>query len=61
MLYSKGGETLEEVAQRSHIPGSIQGQAGCGSEQPGVVEGVPAHDRGVQSELLRHTQIILRY
>jgi len=28
-------------------PGSTQGQAGWGIEQPGLVEGVPAHGRGV--------------
>jgi len=29
------------------IPGNIQGQVGRGSEQPGLVEDVPAHCRGV--------------
>ena len=29
------------------IPGSVQGQAGWGFEQPGLVEGVPAYGRGV--------------
>ena len=29
------------------IPGSVQGQVGRGFEQPGLVEGVPAHGRGV--------------
>jgi len=36
---------LDQVAQRScgcPLPGSIQGQVGWGSEQPGLVEGVPA-------------------
>ena len=28
------------------IAGSVQGQVGWGSEQPGLVEGVPAHGRG---------------
>ena len=28
------------------IPGGIQGQAGCGSGQPGLVVGDPAHSRG---------------
>ena len=40
----------EQVAQRGcgcPIPGSVQGQAGWGFEQPGRVEGVPAHGRGV--------------
>jgi len=29
--------------------GSIQGQAGCGSGQPGLVVGDPAHSRGVET------------
>ena len=29
------------------IPGGIQGQAGCGSGQPGLVVGDPTHSRGV--------------
>ena len=43
-------EALEQVAQRGcgcPIPGSVQGQVGWGFEQPGLVEGVPAHGRGV--------------
>jgi len=32
---------------RCPIPGSIQGQVGRGSEQPGLVEYVPAHYRGL--------------
>ena len=42
--------TLEQVAQRScgcPIMRSVQGQIGWGFEQPGLVEGVPAHDRVV--------------
>ena len=31
----------------ARIPGGIQGQAGCGSGQPGLVVGDPAHSRGV--------------
>ena len=45
----KGGETMEQVAQRScgcPLPGSVHGQVGRGFEQPGLVEGVPAHGRG---------------
>jgi len=41
---------LEQVVQgdgRCPIPGSVQGQAGWGSEQPDLVEGVPAHRRGL--------------
>jgi len=43
-------ETLEQVAQRSRdcpLPGSVQGWVGWSSEQPGLVEDVPAHGRGV--------------
>jgi len=29
------------------FPGSVQGQAAWGFEQHGLVEGVPAHGRGV--------------
>ena len=45
-----GGPTLEWVAQRGSggpIAGNIQGQVGRGSEQPGVLQDVPAHCRGV--------------
>jgi len=38
------------IAQRGSggpIPGNLQGQVGWGSEQPGLVEDVPAHCRGV--------------
>jgi len=41
---------VELVAQRScgcPLPGSVQGQVGWGFEQPGLVEDVPAHGRGV--------------
>ena len=30
------------------FPGGIQGQAGCGSEQPGLVVGDSAHSRGLK-------------
>ena len=30
------------------IPGGIQGQAGCGSGQPGLLVGEPAHSRGLE-------------
>jgi len=30
------------------IPEGIQGQAGCGSEQPGLVVGDPAHSRALK-------------
>jgi len=50
ILYNGSGEALAQAAQRScgcPLPGSVQGQAGWGFEQPGLVEGVPAHGRGV--------------
>ena len=50
ILHHEGGETLEQVAQRScgcPLPGSVQGQVGRSSEQTGLVEDVPAHGRRV--------------
>ena len=49
ILYCEGGEALTQVAQESGgcpLPGSVQGQAGRGFEQSGLVEGVPASGRG---------------
>ena len=49
--HPEGGEALEQVAQRGRgcpIPEGMQGQAGCGSGQPGVVVGDPAHSRGLE-------------
>jgi len=43
-------EEVVQFAQRScgcPLPGSVQGQVGWSFEQPGLVEGVPAHGRGV--------------
>ena len=40
----------KQVVQRScgcTLPGSVQGQIGWSSEQPGLVEDVAAHGRGV--------------
>jgi len=51
--HSAGGEAL--AAQRScgcPLPGRVQGQAGRGFEHPGLVEGVPAHGRGLEPEEL---------
>jgi len=42
---------LEQVAQGGcgcPIPAGIQGQAGCGSGQPGLLVGRPAHSRGLE-------------
>jgi len=44
----EGGEALEQAVWRScgcPLRGSVEGQVGWGSEQPGLVEGVPAHTR----------------
>ena len=52
-FHTEGGDTLEQVAQGGcgcPIPGGIQGQAGCGSGQPGLVVGDPAHSRGVETQ-----------
>ena len=49
VFHSEGDVTLEQVAQRGcgcPIPGGIQGQAGCGSGQPGLVVGDPVHGWG---------------
>jgi len=43
--------TCKQVAQGGcgcPIPGGIQGQAGCGSGQPGLLVGDPAHSRGLE-------------
>lgn len=44
-LFTARGEALQQAAQR---PGQGQGQLGQGSEQPGPVEDVPAHGRGLE-------------
>jgi len=38
----------KEVVDAPSLPGGIQGQAGCGSGQPGLVVGDPAHSRGLE-------------
>ena len=51
-FFTRGGDALEQVVQGGcgcPIPGGIRGQAGCGSGQPGVVVGDPAHSRGVET------------
>jgi len=51
-FHTEGGDALEQVAQGGcgcPIPGGIQGQAGCGSGQPGLVVGDPAHSMGVET------------
>ena len=52
-FHPEGGDALEQVAQGGcgcPIPGGIEGQAGCGSGQPGLVVGDPAHIRGVETQ-----------
>jgi len=49
-FYTERGETLAQVAWRDSggsIPRNIQDQVGQGSEQPGLVEDVPACSRRV--------------
>jgi len=53
MFFTQSGDVLEQVAQGGcglSIPGGIQGLAGCGSGQPGLVVGYPAHSRGVETK-----------
>jgi len=38
---------LPREAVDAPVPGSVQGQVGWGFEQPGPVEDVPGHGRGV--------------
>lgn len=56
VFYSEGGEDLAQLAHRScGCPtfGSIQGEVGWGLELPGLLEGVPAHGRGVELDELQ--------
>ena len=51
-FFTRGGDAPRQVAQGGcgcPIPGGIQGQAGCGSGQPGVAVGNPAHSREVET------------
>lgn len=48
-----GSDALKQLAQRSwgcHTPGSVLGWIACGLEKPDPVNGIPAHDRGVELE-----------
>jgi len=38
---------LPREAVAAPLPGRVQGQVGQGFQQPGLVEGVPAHDWGL--------------
>lgn len=53
ILHYEGGGILEQVAQKlkifleiSYISGNVEGQTGCGPEQPGLVKD-HIHDKGV--------------
>ena len=51
LILIEDGVALEQVAQGGcgcPIPGGIQGQAGCGSGQRGLMVGDPAHSRGIE-------------
>jgi len=53
VFHTEGGDTPEQVAQGGcgcPVAGGIQGQAGCGSGQPGLVVGNPAYGRGVETK-----------
>ena len=53
MCVTAANSNLEQVAQGGcgcPIPAGIQGQAGCGSGQPGLLVGDPAHSRGLKSD-----------
>jgi len=47
MRVVKHWHRLPREAVEAPIPGDIQGQVGQGSEQPGLVEDVPARCRGL--------------
>jgi len=47
MRVVKHWNRLPREAVAAPLPGSVQGQVGWSSEQPGLVEDVPAHGRGV--------------
>ena len=52
-FHTEAGDALEQVAQGDcgcPIPGGIQDQAGCGSGQPGLLVGDPAHSRGIETQ-----------
>ena len=52
VFHTEGGDTLEQVAQGGcgcPIPGSIQGQVGCGSGQPGLLVHDHTHSSGVET------------
>lgn len=53
VLYYESGEVLEQAAQRScGCPNArgVQDQVGWGFRQPALVQGVPAHSRGLEQD-----------
>ena len=49
-FFTQGMVTPKEATcSNCPIPGGIQGQAGCGFGQPGLLVGDPAHSRGVET------------
>jgi len=53
ILRHESGETLAQAAQRScgcPLPGRVQGQVGWSSEEPDLVEDVPADGRGLEPD-----------
>ena len=56
-LFIVSGGTLEQFAQRGcgcPLPGDVQGQAGWGFEQPGLVGGVPSNSRELELDDPKH-------
>jgi len=47
MRVMKHWHRVPREALDAPLPGSLQGQVGWSSEQPGLVEDVPAHGMGV--------------
>ena len=51
-VHLQGKKQVAQSGGRCPIPGNIPGQVGRGSEQPDLVEDVPAHGRGVGLDAL---------
>lgn len=48
IFYKEHGKTLAQRGEGCPIPGNIQGWVGWSSEQCGLWEGIPIHDRGLE-------------
>ena len=63
VFHTEGGKALEQVAQGDcGCPIGILGQAGCGSRQPSLLVGNPAHNRRIVNQMINvvlSTQAIL--